>query len=539
MAAGVASTSALASRRLKGFFQADSKPGVAKASEKPEIKEPEYTRVLKADVVVLGSGAAGMAAAITAKQQGVKKVLILEKRGEVGGNSRFAPVPAPDDTSSGDIFNTANENANWRTDARIIGTVIDNSRKIHDWLGGFGGNVPAGEYGGALVKILKTECEKLGIEIMCDTAAKRLLRGENDLVVVGVHAEQGGKPIRVDATVTVLATGGFLGDPELMEKYFPIYDENFAKEVHTEGLLYSGDGIKMALDVGAGNDHTISFERGTNPMPFFKGDLKQFPAVSVLTDNTRTPAIWVNNVGVRFTNENKRLAANAIYRQPNRDSFILMDAGVIAHMAKKHPGVVSVSKVEKEIEALIDADQALVTDSVGAVAAWIRGKKHILQSAIDTHNQYCEKGVDELYYKDPAFLVPLKKPPFYVFRSGLSLRTTHGPIKVSPMLSVVSKFDWPIPALMACGADIGGLYADLFVSSEDSRSIEWAIASGIGAGGNAAAYAGGLTPVRIYEFPKYSAREVMAGNYVNVGTPTGGPPGAMGPPPGEGEKSYH
>jgi hypothetical protein len=103
----------------------------------------------------------------------------------------------------------------------------------------------------------------------------------------------------------------------------------------------------------------------------------------------------------------------------------------------------------------------------------------------------------------------------------------------------VSKFDWPVPALMACGADIGGLYADLFVSSEDSRSIEWAIASGMGAGGNAAAYVSGLKPVKIYEFPKYSARDVMAGNYVNVGTPTGGPPGAMGPPPGEGEKSYH
>jgi hypothetical protein len=535
VAAGAASASALASRRLKGFFQ----PGVAAASEKPEITEPEYTRTLKADVVVLGSGAAGMTAAITAKQQGAETVIILEKRGEVGGNSRFAPVPAMDNTRSEDIFNTANESAGWRADARIIGTVVDNSKKIHGWLKGFGGEVPAGEYGGALVKILEAQCKKLGIQILCDTAAKRLLRDENDFVVVGVHAEQGSRPIKVEATVTILATGGFMGDPELMEKYFPIYDENFSKEVHTEGLLYTGDGIKMALEVGAGNDHTISFERGSNPMPFFNGDLKKFPATSVLTDNAQTPMLWVNNVGVRFTNENKRLAANAIYRQPNRDCFILMDAGIIEHMAQKHPGVVSIEKIEKEIEPLIDADQALVTDSVGAVAAWIRGKKHILQHAIETHNQYCEKGRDELYYKDPAFLVPVSKPPFYVFRSGLSLRTTHGPIKVSPMLSVVSKFDWPVPALMACGADIGGLYADLFVGSETSRSIEWAIASGMGAGGNAAAYVGGLKPVKIYEFPKYSAREVMAGNYVNVGTVTGGPPGAKGPPPGEGEKSYH
>jgi hypothetical protein len=132
--AGAASTSVLATKKLKGLFQPVHKSGVAKASDKPGNAAPKYTRTLKADVVVLGSGAAGMTAAITAKQQGVKKVVILEKRAEVGGNSVFAPVPAIDNTRSEDIFNKANENANWRADARIIGTVIDNSKKIHEWL---------------------------------------------------------------------------------------------------------------------------------------------------------------------------------------------------------------------------------------------------------------------------------------------------------------------------------------------------------------------------------------------------------------------
>jgi hypothetical protein len=256
----------------------------------------------------------------------------------------------------------------------------------------------------------------------------------------------------------------------------------------------------------------------------------------------KTPQLWVNNVGVRFTNESKRLATNAIYRQPNRDCFILLDAGIVEHMAKKYPGIVSLEKLRKEITTLIDADQALVTDSVGAVAAWIRGKKHILQGSINSHNSSCEAGYDESYYKDPAFLVPLSKPPFYVFRSGLSLRTTHGPVKVSGMGSVVAQYDWPIPALMACGADIGGLHSDLLISSEDSHSIEWTIASGMCAGGNAAAYVNGMRPVQLFEFPKYSAKEVMAGNYENVGTiemdDQAGPPG-RGPMPSGDQKSYH
>jgi len=519
--------------------------GLAGASEragatgvKGDLNE-KYATIIKADVVVLGSGAGGMSAAIRARQQGVENVLILEKRAEAGGNSVFAPVPPEKNNRarSEEVFKAAIESTHWRGDPRIIGTMIDKSEKIADWLREFGGDYQGGVYDGMLVKILKVQCEKLGIQIICNTRAIKLLKGDNN-AVCAVAAVQDGKLIKVEATATVLATGGFLGDPELMERYFPVYDESFYKEINTEGLLYTGDGIKMALEAGAGNDGTISFVWSPNRIPFFKGNLKEFPVISVLTDNTRTPAIWVNNVGVRFTNESQGHAANAIYRQPNRDCFIVVDAGIVEYMAKKRPELISMGKFQDEIAALIEADQALVTDSVGAVAAWIRGKKHILQSGIDTYNKYCEKGYDELYYKDPAFLVPLSRPPFYVFRSGLSLRSTHGPVKVNPMTSVVSQFDWPIPALMACGADIGGLHADLLISSEESHSIEWTIASGMCAGENSAAYVHGNRPVKVYEFPKYTAKEVMAGHYENVGTVDVNSLPAGTPPSGD-NKSYH
>ncbi|MBN1627687.1 MAG: FAD-binding protein [Deltaproteobacteria bacterium] len=519
--------------------------GAAGVAEKAGAEGPaidsgvSYSKVLKTDVVVLGSGAGGMSAAISARQQGVENVLILEKRAQIGGNSVFAPFPLKKENkrSAEEAFKAAIENTHWRGDPRIIGTMIDKSEKIGDWLRGFSSDLSDLDREGALVKILKAQCDKLGIQIICNTRARKLIKDTNN-AVCAVAAVQDVNLIKVEATATVLATGGFLGDPELMERYFPVYDESFYKEINIEGHAYKGDGIKMALEAGAGNDSTISFVWGPNKLPFFKGDLKDFPVTSILTDNTRTPAIWVNNVGVRFTNESQRHAANAIYRQPNRDCFIVVDAGIVEHMAGEDPGVVSVERLDKEVAALIEADQALVTDSVGAVAAWIRGKKHILQAGIDTYNKYCEKGYDELYYKDPAFLVPLTRPPFYVFRSGLSLRTTHGPVKINPMTSVVSQFDWPIPALMACGADIGGLHADILISSEESHSIEWTVASGMCAGENAASYVQGNRPVKVYEFPKYTAKEVMAGNYVNVGTIEGGAP-PEGGPPSEDNKSYH
>jgi succinate dehydrogenase/fumarate reductase flavoprotein subunit len=528
------------SGRSEGFAVASEKSDSAVI--KPASPE-EYAKTIKADIVVLGSGAGGLSAAIRARQQGVENVIILEKRPEVGGNSVFAPLPIKGDASNNpasaqEMFNSAAESTHWGGDARIIGTVVDKFEKVSNWLKEFSGGALPGACDGTLIKILKAQAEKLGIRIMCNTRARTILKDENNWTC-GVSADQDGKLIKVEAPVTVLATGGFLGDPELMEKYFPCWDDKFSKEVNVEGLSYSGDGIKMALEAGAGNDGTIAFEWSMNKMPFYKGDSKSLASIPVLTDNRRTPeALWVNNVGVRFTNESKLHSTNAIYRQPNKDCFIILDAGIVETLARKNPGAVSPEKLQKEIVPLIEVDQALVTDSVGAVAAWIRGKKHILQHAIDVYNESCEKGRDELYYKDPGFLIPFKKSPFYVFRSGLSLRLTHGPIKVNPMMSVVSRFDFPVPGLMACGADIGGLHTDRFISSAESRSIEWTIASGLGAGENAAAFEHGNKPVKVYEFPKYSAKEVMAGHYENVGT-VDTKTAPAGPQPSDGDKSYH
>jgi len=516
-------------KKFTGTFS----PGMTAAAEPAA---PDET--IRADVVVLGGGAGGMTAAIRARQQGVETVVLLEKRSRLGGNAVFAPVPETGILNSQDIFTTAADNTHWGGDARIIGTLVDKSREVGPWLKGLSDEIREGAYGGMLVAVLKAQCEKLGVRVLTGTRARKILKNDKEWTC-GVLADRDGKTLEVAAPVTILATGGFLGEPELMRSYFPCYDDEFSDEVGVEGLLYSGDGIKMGLDAGVGNDGTISFEWGPRQLPFYTGDPAKLSAVSFLTDNLKTPeALWVNNVGVRFTDESEALAANAIYRQPNKNCFIVLDQGIVEHLSKKHPGVVSVEKLREEMTLLIEANQGLIADSTGAVAAWIRGKKHILQHAIDVYNASCEKGLDDLYYKAPAALVAFRKPPYYVFRSGLSLRTTHGPLKVNPMMSCVSRFDFPIPGLMACGADIGGLYTDRFISSRDSHAILWAIASGLGAGENAAAFVQGNQPAPVYEFPTYTAKDVIAGNYENVGTvdmskmPAGGPSGSN-------QKSYH
>lgn len=505
--------------------------GSSNAGEK-KVPNDKYKKTIKTDVVVLGCGASGMTAAIRAKQQGVENVLILEKRSEVGGNSVFAPVPIIDDAKISkdvyawekQVYNSMMEKSHWRASPDIVGTMVVISQEITGWLKEFAGNIRGGERNGTLTKIMKDQCNKLGIQIICNTRARKLIKDGKGKSIIGVLAEQKGEMIRVDAKATVIATGGFLGDPELMEKYFPYYNKRFFDEVNIEGNIYSGDGMKMAVEAGAFNDGTVTFVWSPNKIPFFKGDLNKFPTISFLTDNTRTPeSLWVNKVPIRYTNEAKLNAVNGIYRQPHKESFIILDAGIVEHVSKKHPGIVSVEKLEKEIKPLIEADQALITDSIFAIADWIGGGGPALRVDINTYNACCDKGYDDYFFKDSAFLVPFRKPPFYVFRSGLSLRQTQGAIRVNPRLAVIYELGNPFGGLMACGADIGQLYGDLFISSEESHSIEWAIASGIAAGECAAMESLGFGPSSHDEVPKYTAKEIMSRNYENVDTETPDP----------------
>jgi hypothetical protein len=247
----------------------------------------------------------------------------------------------------------------------------------------------------------------------------------------------------------------------------------------------------------------------------------------------------VNIVPSRFIDESQARAANVIFRQPHKRLFIVLDAGIVEYLEKKHSGKVSIKKLEKEMLPLIEAKQALMTDSTAAIAEWIKGKARIMKGCITDYNTICENGVDDSFYKDPAYLVPFRKPPFYVFRSGLSLRHTQGPLKANPRMSVVMPYDNPVPYLMACGADIGLLHNDLFLSSEGSHSIEWTIASGLIAGANAAGDVSGMGPSPLKEFPDYTAKEIMARTYDEEDAEET----MMGPPPeaaiNEDKKIYH
>jgi fumarate reductase flavoprotein subunit len=156
---------------------------------------------LKANLVIIGGGGAGLAAAVAAAEKGISNIIVLEKLGHTGGNSALAfgifaaesPVQkrAKLVANRDDLFRKAMDHAHWRTNPLIVRTFINKSGNTIQWLEEKGlefdvcplypGQVsptmhcPAG-MGAHLIKVLKQNCEDLEVKILASTPAKKILK---------------------------------------------------------------------------------------------------------------------------------------------------------------------------------------------------------------------------------------------------------------------------------------------------------------------------------------------------------------------------
>ena len=247
------------------------------------------------DVIVVGKGNAALCAALAARENGAS-VLILEAASEEesGGNSRFAGgqlrlafstvddlkrlSDLTDEEIAGSDYGTNTQEefyddlykvTNYRTDADLAESLITQSLDVMVWLRTKGvkfvpsyaqfsgmlngkrtffGRMPMEVTGGGagLVDFLDKAALRAGVAISYNTRAVSLIYdGEK---VSGVRAQQNGKMTEFRAKSVVLAAGGFEANPEMRSRYLgPGWDL-----VKVRGTRFNqGDGLKMALDVGA------------------------------------------------------------------------------------------------------------------------------------------------------------------------------------------------------------------------------------------------------------------------------------------------
>jgi len=322
------------------------------------------------DLLIVGCGIAGTSAAVSALQAGLS-VTLLERAPEedFGGNSRWteAYLRMKNDAEVSDDFEErfaqnaglnldpnlldalGGEYAHWPSwvkahalpDPELIAHFAAGVPPTVAWLKSFGlrfGPQPiylltqsttriAAQGGGlALIERLMQEARKLGVEVRFRTTAVDLLRGA-DGGVAGVQAvAPDGRHEEIRAGATLLASGGYEGNPEMMTHYL---GERAARirPVARGGYYNKGEGIRMALAAGAAP----------------AGDFGSYHAEPV-DPRSRQPeavvhiypyGVLLNKLGLRFVNEGPGMVdawydpiTRTIADQPDGICWVVFDARV-------------------------------------------------------------------------------------------------------------------------------------------------------------------------------------------------------------------
>ena len=497
--AALGGAAALAGCAPQSASSADKAAADSDANEAATMKTADETR--ECDIVVVGAGGAGLWAAVEAVRAG-KSVIVVEKGGNVGvGNGALAGGPfmvgsklqqeAGVDFTVEEAFTHIMEYAHWSTNAAAIKAAVEISGETVDQFtdvfgvptglrpdnygaghasvrANFQGDTEAQVKGEERMKPLQEFVEAEGGEFLFNTAGKRLIM--EDGACVGVQCE-GDAVIDVRAKQTIVATGGFLGNVEMMK-------EKFGTFVNPLGsVLSTGEGIDMVQAAGgqlstqwgiAGNEFT-----GSNQLASGLYE-RNNAAFTIGIYGT----LLVNNQGRRFSNEGKfanlPLALGGAISLVGGKYYAVVDQAYIDGLASGtdawtlcgadaenwRTGMMTLKdkpleKVEEGLEAGQSEGWVFKADSIEELAEAIDAPA--LVETVETYNAACAAGKDEQFYKPACFLQPVATGPFYAMQYEPSAWVTIGGIRTNDRLQAIDGDGLPIAGLYVAGADNGTL----------------------------------------------------------------------------------
>ena len=507
-----------------------------------QLEEIGIHEKLEAEVVIIGGGGAGMAAALSATEVGCTKVVVLEKA-VIGGNSMLAhdvfgaesPVQRRMgvDARRDEFFTMAMRWTHWSlVNPRIVRAFIDKSGDTIRWLQSKGLKFELGQYyvnqmprsmhtihgeGVELMKVLAAECKAKGVSVLTHTPADRIFRNEDGSIAGVVATASNGRVVIIAKTV-IVTTGGYAANSDLLKKHCSYYNPD---TMLSHGVRSNtGDGILMATQVGAataGLGHIMFHGPSAPPTGTARmkignegGDTQEYP-LSILIREPQT--LWVNKRGKRFIDEGHNLAsfasATTVAQQPGGIMYTIFDDKTKQLMEEdglNWPGAyggqvressrhrrplagMPLPGLGRELRAQLGKGSGLkIADSLDEIATWIGAKGAALKATVDEYNAGCDKGHDAIFCKDRRYLLPLRCAPYYAIRGQAFICDTAGGIKINEHMEVLDKDDNPIPGLYAAGSTTGCWESANYCYELTGHLLGFALNSGRIAGENAARY---------------------------------------------------
>lgn len=466
-------------------------------------------------LIIIGGGGAGLAAAVEASEQGIRDITIIEKRSVLGGTSAIAggifacesPVQARLGINSNRdlLLKKALDWAHWsNVKPAVLRAFINKSGDTINWLEDKGlefdlitfypGQNPPVQhnpkgFGAGLIKLLEHECIKRGVQIRRNTAAKRIIRGGNG-EITGVEVFSNNKALELTCAGVIIATGGFVGNCELMRHYFP----NLKEGMVLSGLPLEGDGISLAAQAGASiADIATLVKEGPRVHPH------QWPLLAMERSGL---TLWVNKRAERFTDEATGYhifeSVNTVMSQPEMTCYMLMDSSIRRHFEEHGPklrrpnGKGSVEEIREEMEKGIRdgvvKGTIKITGGWEEIARWIGAQNQTLINAVARYNVFCKQGYDTDFLKDREYLLPLTEPPFYAVKTIVALLDTIGGIVINEKMQVLDREGKAIPGLYAAGVVTSGWESEIYCSELSASAFGFAINSGRIAAESASVY---------------------------------------------------
>ena len=433
------------------------------------------------DVVVVGAGGAGMAAAIEAADAGAS-VVVLDAGKRPGGSTAL----------SGGVFYAAGTSVQaaagihdtveamyryymtfnrWNLEPWLIRRFCTEAAPTLEWLLGLGAEIPVeGLYisgvedtprghhvtgsGIALFERLLGAAAARGVEIHSEIRVESL-RFEHGAVAGG--AAQGAE---IRAGAVVLATGGYGADRALLAEFNPdiaAQDERWS--FYFGSQTSRGDGIRMARALGAeivGKNHLL-----VNASPGFSRDVADFHPPWL---------VFVNRAGQRFMDETWPycIAGHRIEAQADRLCFAIFDEPTRAGSPSHHPfadklGVGDFAYSGERLAEEAAKGRILQAQTLEELARKAGIDPAGLHGTIRAYNADVGTGTDRQFFK-PGHLTTVETPPFYAAEvHAASFGATSAGVRIDPDARVLRADACAIPGLYAAGEMAGGVLGERYV----------------------------------------------------------------------------
>ncbi|MGX7205154.1 NADH-dependent flavin oxidoreductase [Enterococcus pingfangensis] len=475
---------------------------VLKARPKPTIHWSKEVVEETADVVIVGSGAAGIAAALRADQLGLKTIL-LEKMSFVGGaisisggnqvvmgSKLQAAAGVTDDTveymvedflanGSGlnvpELLQTLAENVGEATDwvHEYLGVEYDMKTGLHTLAEYRKNRELAYEDGGhGFAASARKALERSNVNIYLQTKAESLLTDGKGKVTGLTAVEDTGKRHNIHASAVILTTGGYGNNPNLLS-------DKLNNILFYGTKSSTGDGILMTT--------TPELNAATRLMEYGKiypngVEVSQGYAKSTIGGNLavlKRNGLLVNPAGKRVINErasNKEILEVLLEQDPQM-LFLLLDAKHFELFADAvEEGGITREDLARWMSNENEAPQFFKAATLEELAEKAGMAYESLVETVARYNGWVEKQKDEDFERQLEFLQEkIGEGPYYLIEQKPRFATTMGGLVANRDLQIMNRNDQAIDGLYAAGEVVGGVMGS---DSPSGANNAWALTSG-------------------------------------------------------------